>query len=482
MQFLRRDTVSQRFIKNIKNHAINASKNSGMLASVLAAQACLETGYGTSDLAKHANNLFGIKGTYNGQSYTKKTAEQKSNGQVYYVNAAFRKYPSYTESFKDRIVFFTSTPWRTEIYKPVTDAKSKGYKAQVTALHRSPYATDTQYDKKLLNIIEQYKLYEWDGVTVVKTHLIISGHGGNDPGAVGSGTNERDFTRDEVTPRIIKRINATPGHEAVEYNRARNMYVDTANGGGMYNYNSNSYDTMTELHLDAFNGTAEDGHVIIATGLLPDSIDKRLADAIDQYVGVRHGGINQRDNLLQVNVAKNRGINYRLVELGFIDNRAEMTAIRTYIDEYCNELADAITGGTGAAKAPVQAAVPKPQGVSQKGWSFAGTFVSDETIVVRRGYQSTGAPRLHLNEPVSEGSYIQPGDAVNFNHVWFADGLWWGRMKYMGRQDSTYYFIPFGERNPAVEFSNAKLWGELTSLSMKKGSKVLDWHKRDAIK
>lgn len=181
--------MSQKFVNTIKNHAINAAKNSGMLAYVLAAQACLETGYGTSDLARNANNLFGIKGTYNGQSYTKKTAEQKTNGQVYYVNAAFRKYPSFTESFQDRIAFFTSTTWRTQVYKPVTDAKLKGYKAQVKALHDSPYATDKQYDKKLLNIIEQYKLYEWDDVNVTKRHLIVVGHGGSDPGAIGNGTN-----------------------------------------------------------------------------------------------------------------------------------------------------------------------------------------------------------------------------------------------------------------------------------------------------
>src|SRR5690625_4665671 len=293
-----------------------------MLASVLAAQACLETGYGSSDLAVHANNLFGIKGTYNGQSYTKKTAEQKPNGQVYYVNAAFRKYPSYTESFKDRIAFFTSSPWRTEIYKPVTNAKSKGYKAQVKALHESPYATDTQYDKKLLNIIEQYKLYEWDGVTVTKKHLIVAGHGGNDPGAIGNGTNERDFTRNHIIDRVVKYINATKGHSAEVYNKKNNMYVDTqyGTGYGMYWGKAQGYATVTEYHLDAATPSARGGHVIVYNGFAPDSIDLGIRNALQKYVGIRythkgHSGISGRSDLLQVNVAAEIGVKYSLVDI-----------------------------------------------------------------------------------------------------------------------------------------------------------------------
>lgn len=141
-------------------------------------------------------------------------------------------------------------------------------------------------------------------------------------------------------------------------------------------------------------------------------------------------------------------------------------------------------GSSSASKKPTSKPKvnKKLQGVSEKGWSFAGTFEVSETIVVRRGYKSTGAPRLHLNKPVAKGSYLKPGDFINFDHVWFADGYWWVRFKYPGRKDSTYYFAPLGVRNPAVEFSKAKLWGKLTKLSMKKDSKVLDWHKKNAIK
>lgn len=150
----------EEFLKEIKPHAIKSYDKSGILPSVLGAQASLETGFGESELSQKARNLFGVKGEYNGESYTVRTEEQDKDGNSSYIDAAFRKYPSYTESFKDRANFFTSTPWRTKIYAPVT--KAKGYKAQVKALDESPYATDVEYGKKLLSIIEQYKLYEWD--------------------------------------------------------------------------------------------------------------------------------------------------------------------------------------------------------------------------------------------------------------------------------------------------------------------------------
>lgn len=385
--------MSQKFVNSIKNHAINAAKNSGMLASVLAAQACLETGYGTSDLARKANNLFGIKGTYNGQSYTKKTAEQKTNGQVYYVNAAFRKYPSFTESFQDRIAFFTSTTWRTQIYKPVTDAKLKGYKAQVKALHESPYATDTQYDKKLLNIIEQYKLYEWDDVNVTKRHLIVAGHGGSDPGALGNGTNERDFTRAYYVDQIAKYINDTPGHEAVVYDKRQNMYLDTYNGGGMYWAEKQGFDTVTEIHQDAATAAATGGHIIVYSGFVPDAIDLAMRDSIHKYVGTRythkgHYGISGRDNLLQVNVAAQLGVNYRLVELGFITNSTDFRNFKNNNEAIAKDFAQAITG-----KASSKQSTSKPVANTQKDKQPGGKTIEQLAKEVIAGKHGTGAAR-----------------------------------------------------------------------------------------
>ena len=157
---------------------------------------------------------------------------------------------------------------------------------------------------------------------MTKKYLLISGHGYSDPGAHGNGENERDFIRREIKPRVAKHINATKGHSAEVYNPEWNMYADTVAGQrenkpyGMYKYNTNSFDGMTEFHLDAAGASATGGHVIIHSWFAPDAIDTRIGNAIKKYVGLRGGvAISKRNDLHQVNVAANRGINYRLVEL-----------------------------------------------------------------------------------------------------------------------------------------------------------------------
>ena len=76
---------------------------SGVLASVTTAQAILESGYGSTELARNANNFFGMKcslsgntwpgSTWDGVSkYRKQTGEEDANGNAYTITADFRKY------------------------------------------------------------------------------------------------------------------------------------------------------------------------------------------------------------------------------------------------------------------------------------------------------------------------------------------------------------------------------------------------------
>ena len=91
-------------------------KKSGILASVSLAQFILESGYGKSELAQNANNLFGMKcslseNTWNGSSwdgkskYTKKTQEQNPDGSMETITADFRKYPCIEDSIADHSAY-----------------------------------------------------------------------------------------------------------------------------------------------------------------------------------------------------------------------------------------------------------------------------------------------------------------------------------------------------------------------------------------
>ena len=161
-------TAATQFLRNIIPAAQNVARGKDIYTSVMIAQAALESGWGTSALSKAPNhNLFGVKGSYNGQSVNMQTLED-SGGQNYYsIQADFRKYPSYQESledYADKIVngisgapLFYSGAWKS---------KTNSYQ-DATAYLTGRYATDTAYGSKLNRIIEQFGLIKYDTETAV---------------------------------------------------------------------------------------------------------------------------------------------------------------------------------------------------------------------------------------------------------------------------------------------------------------------------
>lgn len=144
------------FINSIKEGALQGYKTYNILPSVTISQAILESGWGSSQLAIKAKNLFGIKAFSNwtGKRIVMETTEwYKGVKQV--VKAEFRAYDSYDESIMDHNKLLS-----TSRYEPVRLCKD--YKSACEALYKCGYATDPDYGQKLIRIIEQYKLYEYD--------------------------------------------------------------------------------------------------------------------------------------------------------------------------------------------------------------------------------------------------------------------------------------------------------------------------------
>ncbi|MCY7789843.1 phage tail protein [Bacillus haynesii] len=154
------------FIKEIAPDAQRVYKKYDILASLIIAQACLESGWGTSELAQKAKNLFGIKGTYNGQYVLMWTTEYDKNGNATKVQARFRKYPSWYESIQDLAkLYINGTSWDPDHYKAVVGEKD--YKKATAALVEAEYASDPNYATKLNSIIFTYKLTQYDSVDEV---------------------------------------------------------------------------------------------------------------------------------------------------------------------------------------------------------------------------------------------------------------------------------------------------------------------------
>lgn len=147
-------TVEQ-FLTKIKPYVIADMKNSGILASLTAAQALIESNKGNSGLAIKGNNLFGIKGKYNGQSVNMLTTEYY-NGVPHKVNAEFRKYPSWAESIADHSGLFNRQPRYSNLRGCTDWVKATDY------VQKDGYATSPTYTQTLQDVIKKYRLYTWD--------------------------------------------------------------------------------------------------------------------------------------------------------------------------------------------------------------------------------------------------------------------------------------------------------------------------------
>lgn len=157
-------TVAQQqsFLAMAVPMAQKASAKYGVYTSVMLAQAILESGWGVSDLATEGNNLFGIKGDYNGAYITIKTAEWDASQGWYYIYANFCKYPSYYESFADNgNKIRNGVSWDHKYYSGAWKENAATYKDATAAL-QGKYATAPTYAATLNKMIESYNLTKYD--------------------------------------------------------------------------------------------------------------------------------------------------------------------------------------------------------------------------------------------------------------------------------------------------------------------------------
>jgi hypothetical protein len=146
---------AEEFLTIIKPMVIKDMQKNKILASLTAAQALIESNKGNSGLTQKANNLFGMKGLYNGQCVTMPTAEYY-NGIKTTINAQFRKYPSWKDSIDDHSGLF----WRSTRYANLRGCTD--YRTACINVQHDGYATSPVYSQTLIKTIETYRLWTWD--------------------------------------------------------------------------------------------------------------------------------------------------------------------------------------------------------------------------------------------------------------------------------------------------------------------------------
>ncbi|MFZ9302592.1 MAG: glycoside hydrolase family 73 protein, partial [Sediminibacterium sp.] len=139
------------YIEQYKKIAVQEMKRTGIPASITLAQGILESNSGESNLAKKFNNHFGIKCK---SDWKGETTFQDDDAK----QECFRVYPTALASFKDHSDFLKNRPNYAPLFAldPVDDS------AWAYGLKKAGYATATDYPKRILKIIDDYELSQYN--------------------------------------------------------------------------------------------------------------------------------------------------------------------------------------------------------------------------------------------------------------------------------------------------------------------------------
>lgn len=151
------------YINLYSNAAMQSMKTYGIPASIKLAQGILESGSGNGTLCRTANNHFGIKCK---EEWTGETVSHTDDA----PNECFRKYRSAMESYNDHSEFLANRVY----YKDLFTLDKSDYAAWAKGLKKAGYATDPRYPQKLIDIIERYKLYEFDQKVLGSNYQFVS--------------------------------------------------------------------------------------------------------------------------------------------------------------------------------------------------------------------------------------------------------------------------------------------------------------------
>jgi flagellum-specific peptidoglycan hydrolase FlgJ len=158
--------TTEAFIASIAPSASQICHANDLYASVMIAQAILESNSGNSQLAEAPYyNLFGVKGTYQGQSVSFKT-DEFIEGEWIRVDQPFRSYGSYWASLMDNAnVLLTTSFGNGQYHYSGTWKRNTTSYLDATSWLTGTYATDPTYGDKLNQLIQTYNLTIYDTPT-----------------------------------------------------------------------------------------------------------------------------------------------------------------------------------------------------------------------------------------------------------------------------------------------------------------------------
>lgn len=299
------------YIEKYAAIAVAEMYRSGVPASITLAQGLLESGYGRSELALKSNNHFGIK-CHNGWQGGKVYHDDDAKGEC------FRKYDNPEESYRDHSDFLRYR----DRYKFLFDYKITDYKSWAFGLKKAGYATDPNYPHKLITLIEEYKLHQYD----TKAADFAQKH---ETSKVEHKVEHKPKKKEDepksipVPPSHLEQVKVVKAgkRETFRFSLSREMY---SQNGVMFVYASEgeTYASIAESNnlflreLLKFNDLKEDVPLVPGTVVYLQKKKKEAAPGLEMYViekGDSLRQISQRfgvrlDNLCKINGIENKDV------------------------------------------------------------------------------------------------------------------------------------------------------------------------------
>lgn len=200
--------VTTDYINKYKGIAISEMNRTGIPASITLAQAIVESASGESNLAKQANNHFGIK------CKTEWTGEKMYKDDDM-KNECFRVYENADSSFIDHSNFLKYRPYYASLFEldPVDDT------AWAYGLKKAGYATEKDYPNIILKVIDMYELSQYNFPELVEEDSLEEANAIKEE--IIKDTLQKKVTPMQVAPNTLdtisikKPVNSTPIRDTV---------------------------------------------------------------------------------------------------------------------------------------------------------------------------------------------------------------------------------------------------------------------------
>ena len=179
--------------------------------------------------------------------------------------------------------------------------------------------------------------------------LLMAGHGGGDPGAIGNGYKEADVVR-EIVPKLRDRL--TPYADVTVFDMSKNPYRYIKSNS----FNFKEYDYVLEVHLNAYqneataNGKTKGAEILVHPTEKGVGVENAILSNISA-LGFTNRGIKRRTDLQNMNICKGKqGVSYALIEVCFVDDIDDMALYNAKKEAVIDGIAQGIVTGFDLVK------------------------------------------------------------------------------------------------------------------------------------